>query len=410
MRKNVTILKNSIWLYLLQFCNTVLPLLTLPYVTRILGATQYGSFSKALNIITYIQVIVEYGFELTGARKISLSKNYEEIKNIANNIFNCRIFLCIISILILLVYFLLFKITQLEYQLILILFMMVVGTMFGRVYIFQGLQEMKYISVLGIIARSISVILIFIFVKQENHIFFYTFFYALTQLIIGITSFILTKIKYQIKYKIINIKLFSEYLREGWYLFTTSALSKIFSGVSITILGVFTTNYEVGIYSAIQKIALILSVMYSPIGQIIYPNISKFFSISLDIGLKKISIILKYVMFFTSIIICILILFRNNIIYILYGTEYVKNSYLLIPLALWLFFSILNNLLGIQILVASGNQKKYSKAFNLSILIILVSNLVLIYFFGNIGAAFATLFGELSLSIMLIFQIKYLRK
>ena len=115
-------------------------------------------------------------------------------------------------------------------------------------------------------------------------------------------------------------------------------------------------------------------------------------------------------MFFTSIIICILILFRNNIIYILYGNEYVKNSYLLIPLALWLFFSILNNLLGIQILVASGNQKKYSKAFNLSILIILVSNLVLIYFFGNIGAAFATLFGELSLSIMLIFQIKYLRK
>ena len=75
--KNNTV-KNGIWLYILQFFNTVFPLLTLPYVTRILGTNGYGIFSYALNIITYLQVIVEYGFNLSGAREIAIQESEKE--------------------------------------------------------------------------------------------------------------------------------------------------------------------------------------------------------------------------------------------------------------------------------------------------------------------------------------------
>ena len=63
---------NSTWLFILQIFNTILPLITLPYVTRILGASNYGVFSLSLNWITYFQIIVEYGFGFTGARKVSI--------------------------------------------------------------------------------------------------------------------------------------------------------------------------------------------------------------------------------------------------------------------------------------------------------------------------------------------------
>ena len=76
-RKSV---KNGAWLYLLQIFNTVVPLLTLPYITRILGAKQYGIFSIAINVIGYYQVVVEYGFAMSATRKVALSdKNSDSL-------------------------------------------------------------------------------------------------------------------------------------------------------------------------------------------------------------------------------------------------------------------------------------------------------------------------------------------
>ena len=66
---NSKIIKNSFWLTILQCVNTVVPMLTIPYITRVLGTSEYGNFSTALNWIIYFQVIVEYGFGLTGAKK-----------------------------------------------------------------------------------------------------------------------------------------------------------------------------------------------------------------------------------------------------------------------------------------------------------------------------------------------------
>ena len=64
------VFKNGFWLTILQLVNTVIPILTIPYITRILGAEEYGVFSIALNWVTYLQVFVEYGFGLSGARKV----------------------------------------------------------------------------------------------------------------------------------------------------------------------------------------------------------------------------------------------------------------------------------------------------------------------------------------------------
>ena len=66
---NSKIIKNSFWLTILQCVNTIVPMLTIPYITRVLGTSEYGNFSTALNWIIYFQVIVEYGFGLTGAKK-----------------------------------------------------------------------------------------------------------------------------------------------------------------------------------------------------------------------------------------------------------------------------------------------------------------------------------------------------
>ena len=86
--------KNGAWLYLLQFFNTVVPLLTLPYITRILGVKQYGIFSIAINIIGYYQVVVEYGFAMSATRKVVLSdKNADLLSKIFSAVFFFKMYL-----------------------------------------------------------------------------------------------------------------------------------------------------------------------------------------------------------------------------------------------------------------------------------------------------------------------------
>ncbi|MCI1524616.1 MAG: oligosaccharide flippase family protein, partial [Lactobacillus crispatus] len=67
------VVNNGIWMYLLQLFNTVIPLITLPYITRILGTEKYGIFSTSFNIVGYLQVIVEYGFAMSATREIALN-------------------------------------------------------------------------------------------------------------------------------------------------------------------------------------------------------------------------------------------------------------------------------------------------------------------------------------------------
>ena len=96
------VLKNGIWLIILQIVNTIIPVITIPYITRILGASEYGVFSIALNWILYLQVLVEFGFGLNGARKVAMLKenNKKELNKIYNDIISSRIVLLIISFVV----------------------------------------------------------------------------------------------------------------------------------------------------------------------------------------------------------------------------------------------------------------------------------------------------------------------
>ena len=81
--------KNGIWMYLLQFFNAVVPILTLPYITRVLGSAGYGVFSIAFNIVSYMQVMVEYGFGMSATRKVALADK-EDINELFSTVICAR--------------------------------------------------------------------------------------------------------------------------------------------------------------------------------------------------------------------------------------------------------------------------------------------------------------------------------
>lgn len=400
--KNTKILQNVSWLFVLQIFNTIIPMLTLPYITRILQPTKYGDFSTALNIITYLQVIVEFGFELNGARKVALIENNSDMSKIFNEIFFSRILLFFLSLFILISLTALGYFNKTTFACSIILLIMVIGTIIQPNWIFQGKEDMKFITYTNVIGRLISITLIFMFVNDSNDIFIYCILYSLNIFVSNLIGFVLALKKYKIRINIPHLSKIINALKNSWYLFISSAMGKIFSNLGITVLTAFTTSYYVGIYAAIQKIPNILILLFTPIGQAIFPYTSKKFNSSYIEGfnfVKKVCIIVIIPFIILGILIICL---QKMIVSILFGNEYVAYSTLIIPLCIWLILSILNNFLGIQMLVGAGYQKEYSKAFQFSLIVIILSNFILGKFIGLYGVAWATMISELSLSIILL--------
>ena len=403
------ILKNGVWLYFLQIFNTVLPLITLPYITRVLSVSQYGVFSIALNLVVYLQVIVEYGFDMSATRKVSLMNDNNDVKKyneIFTSVLLSRLLLLLVSFGIVLVYILLNGGNQIQNLALLMLFLSVVGSFLQQNWLFQGLQEMKYISIVNMISRTISVILIFTLVKKPSDLLLYCFLYSISPIISGVLGIIIAKRNFDIKLvKLTLSKLIIE-LKDGWYVFTTSLSGKIFGAIGITFLGIFSEEEIVGTYSAIQKIPSMLLLMWMPIGQVLYPIVSRKMKNSFDEGKNFVYKSRRIIMPFFIIIVILISIFSKDIVSLAFGEQYIEYSYWIIPLSMWMIFAINNNFLGIQILLGSGKDKEYSQCFQIGVVFTIILNFIFIYFFQGNGASWAPLISEVLLSIMLIRKIK----
>lgn len=407
---NKKIVRNGLWLYILQIFNTVIPLITIPYITRILGPSNYGVFSSALNLVVYFQVVVEYGFNLSGARKVALNKSINNLSNIYTKITFSKIILCLVTFIAMVIISIFLSIPKNIFLNMLILYTMVIGTALQQTWLFQGLEDMKFITITSVISRSVSVGLVFLLVKDPDQIFLYSLLYALTYLLIGIISVFIVRTKYKLKLTKIKIVDIFDEIKDGWYLFTTSAMSKIFSGIGITVLVFTSTDYDIGVYTAIHKIPLVMKMIYAPLGQVIYPYVSKFYSISLKTGLIKIRRVSNYIILFFTFISVVLATNANMIVSFLYGKDYAIYSKLLIPLVIWMVLSIINNLMGIQVLVASGHVKEYSTAFHIGIFSIIFLNLLFGVLWGAFGVSIAAASSEFILSIAIVYQILKIKK
>lgn len=399
------IVQNGIWLYILQIFNTLIPLFTIPYITRILGANEYGVFSIAFNLIGYIMVIVEYGFNMSGARKASLTSIVSELDSTFTAILLSRLLLCIISFGLITVYSLVVNNSQEQKICLLILFLIPFGMVFQQNWLFQGLQKMHFITITSVIARSLSLVGIFVFVKSPNDLPLYCLFYACTNLITGIIGTVFAYLYIGVRFIRISFGDIIDELKSGWYVFTTSFSSKVFNAFGITVLGIMATEYDVGIYSAIQKIPQALLLAWSPISQVLYPVMSSKISESYKKGRAYLLRIEKYILMIFGAIFILICIFSKPIVRLAFGQEYISFHYLVIPLLIWLFIGIINNFSGVLTLLAGGYSKEYSRCFMLGVLFTIVLSLIFIKLWGIIGCAFAPLISEAIFGLLLYYTV-----
>ena len=359
-KEKKNLLNNFLSLGALQIISYVIPLITLPYLSRVLGVEKFGLVFFAFAFMQYFIIFTDFGFGLSATREIAINRhNQNNLSNIFNSVTTLKLIFLLISFLILLISFIFVPKIRTEWIVFLLSFLMVIGNAIYPVWFFQGMERMKYVTFLNILSKTIFLVLIFIFVKNEADYKIVPLLNSLGFLVSGIIGFLFAIKNFNIKLyipKILSIKKQFKYSAE---FFISRVSVSLYTNTNSFCLGLIGSNIMVGYYVAAEKIYQAISGLQAPLSQALYPFVAKNKNVKL---FRRIFLIAVSI----NCLICLAgFIFTKDIITIFYGAD-MQEAYkvfrIFCIIALVTFPSIM---IGYPLLVAMG----YTKSANGSVIV-----------------------------------------
>ena len=284
---------------MLQGANFIIPLIILPYLVRTLGAETFGLVMFAQAFILFFNVIVDFGFSLSGVREVSINRgDHQKLEEIFNAIMTIKLLLIVVSFIIMVGIVVTFERFTNDYILYFITFGWVIGQALFPIWFFQGIEKMKYITIFKVIAQLLSLVAIVVFVNNPNDYLLVPLFNSLGFIAVGVISIIIILKEFKFKLFILKLNVLNNYFKESSHFFLSRAAVSIYTSSNAFVLGLFTNNTMVGYYSIAEKLYIALQALYMPIVNVLYPYISKERNIKLFKKIFKLAIIFNFVLVF----------------------------------------------------------------------------------------------------------------
>lgn len=399
--------KNYIYNLINQVLVLIVPLITSPYLARVLLEEGNGRLSYANSIITYFILFANLGFSIYGQREIAKKRdNQYEKSKVFWEIIILRSFCTLISIIIWGILLLTIGFGEKYNQLILILGIQIFGVFIDITFYYQGVENFKGIAIRSIIVKLIGLICIFIFVKTSNDLWKY----ALSLSLITIFSNIImwpNAIK-QIKYIQLNKLNLKENIVPSLLIFLPTLAVTIYSVLDKTMIGILSNNpdYDNGCYEQaykINSIALILVTVISPI--MIPRNTYDYNKKNFDSLKNHIYFSCSYVWLIGFPLIAGFGVLSKNLSSWFLGDGYAEVPTMLIIMSIRFIASGLGVTFGDQYFIAIGKEKYCTMATTIAAIVNFCLNLIFIPWLGGIGAAITTAIAEMLVTFVLIIFI-----
>ena len=387
--KNSRLSQNVAALVALKGADYLLNFLMFPFLLRMLGPERFGAIVFMQSIVQYFVIVTDYGFNMTAPRDIARAESNSQIGKIFVNVMSAKIIM-IVGICILSGVVIFFMPTSAEFDFLLFLAVMplALGNIAFPVWFFQGIQQMKYITISSVIARTLLLILMILTISAPEDYLLAALLLSSMPVVSGLLSFQIILRKYKFVFVRPDIDGIIKTIRDGWQIFLSTVAINLYTNTNIVILGLFTNSTVVGYFGAASKLVDSLKGLMGAITQAVYPHVSSKLKISVD---ETILFIKRFTKYYTGLFFVIslsLFLLAEPVIKILFGDSY-DDSIIILRLLSWLPFIIsFSQVYGIQVLLNFGMQSTFSKilicaaAFDLAIV------LPLTYFFGELGVAF----------------------
>lgn len=400
------ILENIVSLTGLQFASYILPLITLPYLTYVLGPDRFGLTQYAISLITYFQMFTDYGFNLSATRELAIVREDRgKVSEIFNTVMFIKIILTVVSFIVLWAIVSFIPKFSADREVYLLTFGIVVGYVLFPTWLFQGMEYMKYTSILNIIGKVLFTVFIFVFIHQTSDYLLVPIINSFGYIVVGILGIYISLTKFDIKVSLPSIKSVKYHLREGWHVFLSTIAINMYTTTNTFLLGLLTNNTLVGYYSIAEKIINAVNGLFSPISQALYPYISrsvnnkdKNSNVIMIRKLTKLAAVLG-MLFSVGVFV-----FAPPLINILFGPEYASSITVLRILSVIPFMVSLSNIFGIQTMLTFNYKKDFTKIVLMGGIIDIILGIILITLLKEVGIAISFAVTETFITIaMLVF-------
>jgi len=348
-------------LSILNGLNVILPLVTLPYILRIIGSSNYGIYAYVYALISYLLLINNYGFNFSATKQIAQNKqDTNRINIIYNSVIACRLLLFIVGAAIFgALSFILLDTADKQFLFIMGLGI-VLGDTFNPIWLFQGMEKMRYMTIVNIISKTIFTVLIFVLIRNAEDFRYITLINSCGFILAGVVSTIIAKKQFGISFFIPRQKDIIFQFKEGAALFGTSVGTNLYGNANVFILSFFVSDAMVGVYAAAEKIIKSSQTLTTPILQALFPHISKDFSErDRQYQIAKIKSLSKNIFLLLIIPNIGILLGSKVLIHIFCGTGYEESIMLLRIMSPIFTIGALNYALGIVGLVNMDQQKSF---------------------------------------------------
>lgn len=405
LNRNRTILANFSYLTILQIFTLLFPLITYPYLLRVVGLELYGIVIYAQTIVTYISLIINFGFNITGAKEIASNRdNPALLSEIVSSIYLNKFIIWLLCLIVYLGAISIIPFFKQHFIIYFFSFFLTFNELLFPIWFFQGIEKMKYITYINISVRLFFVLAIFIVVRQQADYVYIPLLNAIGALLGGLAASYVVFKRERIRFSIIEKTKLIYYFKDSLPLFVSLSSIQIYLNINKLIVGSFLGMSEVAIYDLGEKITTLMKIPISMISQAVFPKIAREKSIAfvnkVMFGVVGISILGYIILFVTTK--WIIEFFTGNVI---------DDAITIVRmLGISAIIASANYFMGGNRLVPFGHKKTYMKVMVNNCLFFLCV-ITLLWLFNAITLytiTFAAIAVELFCTISLIYQNKKL--
>ncbi|RAP52598.1 MAG: transporter [Methanosphaera sp. rholeuAM270] len=400
------VFENILSLTGLQFASYILPLITLPYLTFILGPDKFGLTQYAISLITYFQMFTDYGFNLSATRELAIVRDdKKKVSEIFSSVMLIKICLTVLSFAILLLIVTFIPKFSNDMEVYLLTFGMVIGYVLFPTWLFQGLEYMRYTSILNIIGKVIFTVFIFVFIRHSSDYLLVPIINSLGYIIVGILGIYVALTRFDIKIVKPSMNDLMHHLKEGWHVFVSTIAINLYTTTNTFLLGLMTNNTLVGYYSLAEKITIAVNGLFTPISQALFPFISR------NVNEKDERTNIRFIRKLTKLALILgllfslgLFIFAEAIITILFGAEYQSSIIILRILSILPLMVSLSNVFGIQTMITFNYKEAFTRIVLMGGILDIILGVTLITLLQEIGIAISFAITETFITVaMLLF-------
>lgn len=396
---NSALRQNVIALSVLQICNYLVPLITFPYLARVLGPQGYGKVVFVQTLMQYFLMIIDYGFPWSATRAIAASRyNHAQVSAIFSATWACQWLLALPVVLTALAATTVIPLPQQDMQLYLAGLSIVLGNLLFPAWLFYGLEKMKELALFQVPVRALMILPLFFFVSGPKDAWAAVLITGSSSILSGVASLYWIRKQKLATWSRPKASCILRSLQSGSVLFLSRLSISFYTAFTPLLLGVLSGTTEVAYFGVADKIRNFAQSVLTPISQALFPTMSHLYASNGPAARRLLKFSLVSTVLVSGCISAALWFFSDWVVLLVAGTDYVQVGAVLRWMSFLPTIIGLSNVFGVQVMLPNLLNRPFNRTLAAAALLSAILSVPLLLWKQAEGAAITLLITELTVT------------